>query len=336
MCLHIGYRYIGEILLSVQHCCQQHAKAPSHAPLHLWEWPGKPWARIHMDYAEHFMGKMFLVVVEAYSKWIDAYVVQTATTQVTAETLQVSFAVHGLPDVVVSDNGSCFTSSEFAQFGAARGIVHVTSSPYYHSSNGLAERAVQTLKQGLKKIDKGTIQEKLQTFLMSYRNTPHSTTEISPAELLFGRKPKVVLDLSRPNLTRKVLKKQEQKHYHDQRHSNRNLQVGQTGYLRNFATGPLWLPAVIAQVLGPLSYLCTLRNDRRVKRHVDHLRQRHSVSRRNNGDEAGSTPGEDDLPEQELTFPDLPSPEEEVIQDDDEAPNVDECLQTKVPQTEVP
>ena len=43
------------------------------------------------------MGKMFLAVVDAYSKWIDAYVVQTATTQVTVEKLQVSFAVHGLP-----------------------------------------------------------------------------------------------------------------------------------------------------------------------------------------------------------------------------------------------
>ena len=114
----------------------------------------------------------------------------------------------------------------------------------------------------------------------------HLTTEISPAELLFGRKPKVVLDLSRPNLMGKVLKKQEeQKHYHDQRHSNRNLQVGQTVYLWNFATGPLWLPEVIAQVLGPLSYLCTLREGRRVKRHIDHLRERYSVSRRNNEDE---------------------------------------------------
>ena len=94
----------------------------------------------------------------------NAYVVQTATTQVTVEKLQVSFAVHGLPDVVLSNNGSCFTSSEFAKFCAARGIVLITSSPYHPSSNGLAERAVQTLKQGLQKIDKGTIQEKLETF----------------------------------------------------------------------------------------------------------------------------------------------------------------------------
>ena len=100
------------------------------------------------------MGKMFLVVVDAYSMCIDAYAVQTATTQVTVEKLQVSFAVHGLPDVVVSDRGSCFTSSEFAKFCAARGIVHITSSPYHPSSNGLAERAVQTLKQGLKRLTK--------------------------------------------------------------------------------------------------------------------------------------------------------------------------------------
>ena len=134
--------------------CQQHAKALSHAPPHLWEWSCKLWARIHMDYAGPFMGKRFLVFVDAYSKWIDAYVVQTPTTQVTVEKLQVSFTLHGLSEVVMSNNGSCFTRSEFARFCAARGIVHITSFPYHPSSNGLAERAVQTLKQGLEKIDK--------------------------------------------------------------------------------------------------------------------------------------------------------------------------------------
>ena len=140
---------------------------------------------------------MFLVIVDACSKWVDAYTVHTATTQGTIKKLQSSFAVHGLPDILVSDNGSCFTSADFKSFCAVRGIVHTTAAPYHPSSNRLAERSVQMVKLGLKKLDKGTIQEKLQTFLMSYRNAPHSATEISPAELLLGRRPKSILDKSK-------------------------------------------------------------------------------------------------------------------------------------------
>ena len=49
----------------VQKCdtCQLHNKAPPAAPLHPWEWPEKPWTRIHIDYAGPFLGKMFLVAI---------------------------------------------------------------------------------------------------------------------------------------------------------------------------------------------------------------------------------------------------------------------------------
>ena len=63
-----------------------------------------------------------------------------------------------------------------------------TVSPYHPSSNGLAERAMQTFKQGLKKMKYGTLQTKISRFLFSYRTTPQSTTGVSPAELLMGRK----------------------------------------------------------------------------------------------------------------------------------------------------
>ena len=48
--------------------CQANQKSPAHAPLHPWDWPERPWACIHIDYAGPFMGKMFLVVVDAHSK----------------------------------------------------------------------------------------------------------------------------------------------------------------------------------------------------------------------------------------------------------------------------
>ena len=53
--------------------CQMNRPNLSSAPLHPWEWPKKPWSRVHVDYAGPFLGSMFLVVVDARSKWIEVY-----------------------------------------------------------------------------------------------------------------------------------------------------------------------------------------------------------------------------------------------------------------------
>ncbi|XP_033993597.1 uncharacterized protein K02A2.6-like [Trematomus bernacchii] len=138
----------------VQSCeeCQKHHKSPPSAPLHPWEWPESRWTRIHVDYAGPFLGEMFLLIVDAHSKWMDIYPVKSATSQVTIEKLRQSFSVFGLPKMLVSDNGTCFTSAEFETFMKQNGIRHVRSAPFHPSSNGLAERAVQTFKGGMKKM----------------------------------------------------------------------------------------------------------------------------------------------------------------------------------------
>ena len=53
--------------------CQLQRKLPAPAPLHPWEWPQRPWSRLHADYAGPFMGRMFLIVVDAHSKWLEIY-----------------------------------------------------------------------------------------------------------------------------------------------------------------------------------------------------------------------------------------------------------------------
>ena len=65
---------------------------------------------------------MFLVTVDAYSKWIDAQIVNTATSKNTIDQLRILFATHGIPEVLVFDNGTSFTSADFAEFVRRNGI----------------------------------------------------------------------------------------------------------------------------------------------------------------------------------------------------------------------
>lgn len=90
--------------------------------------------------------------------------------------------------MLVSDNGTCFTSAEFETFMKQNGIDRVRSAPFHPSSNDLAERAVQTFKEGMKKVKEETLQITLSRFLFSYQITQHATTGLSPAELMMSQR----------------------------------------------------------------------------------------------------------------------------------------------------
>ena len=111
--------------------------------------------------------------------------------------------------------------------------MHIRSAPYHPSTNGLAERAVQTLKDGLRCIKDGTIETQLARFLSKYRLTPHSTTGLSPSEMLLRCRPCSCLDLMNPDLAQKVLSNQLQsKRTHDNIKQAHSFKVGEEVYVR--------------------------------------------------------------------------------------------------------
>ena len=258
--------------------CQETRASPQAAPLHPWQWPTSPWSRIHLDFAGPYMGHMFLVIVDAHSKWLDAYIMSTITSSKTIEILRTVFATNGLPQTVVTDNGTSFTSQEFKTFMHRNGIRHTTSAPYHPSSNGQAERAVQTLKQGIKRTPGDSIQEKLSKFLFSYRITPHATTGVAPCELLMRRKLRSRFDLLYPKVEGRVEERQiRQKEQHDKSSKERKFTVNDEVFVENFTSrSPRWIPGTVVKVNGPLSYEVELENRTRVRRHVDHVRKRDS------------------------------------------------------------
>lgn len=112
------------------------------------------------------------------------------------------FSRFELAEMVVTNNGTCFVSSEFKVFLQGNGVKHTMSAPYHLVSNGLAERVVQTVKQGLKKVKDGTMSSRLAKVLFTYCITPQSITGLASAELMLGRRPHTCLDLLKPNMGR--------------------------------------------------------------------------------------------------------------------------------------
>ena len=96
--------------------CQAIQASPAVAPLHPWVWPDAPWKRLHVDFAGPFMGKMFLIIIDAHWKWPEVITMSVTTAKHTIDALRSVFAHFGLPEQLVSDNGPQFTSEEFAQF----------------------------------------------------------------------------------------------------------------------------------------------------------------------------------------------------------------------------
>lgn len=97
---------------------------------------------------------MLLIVVDSHSKWMEAVPLKTSTAGTTVNALRTLFSTFGLPRTIVTDNGSQFSSQEFQTFAALNGIKHMRAAPYQPQSNGLAERAVRTIKQSLQKTSK--------------------------------------------------------------------------------------------------------------------------------------------------------------------------------------
>ena len=136
--------------------------------------------------------------------------------------LKGHMARYGIPDEVVSDSGSVYTSREFKAFAKEYGFKHVTTSPYHHQSNGKAESAVKEAKKILKTSSASNNDPYLA--LLAHRNTPQEGFCTNPAQRLLSRRTNTNLptssNLLKPNvaegtLEKDKLRKLKQKFYYD-------------------------------------------------------------------------------------------------------------------------
>ena len=124
--------------------------------------------------------KTFLIIVDYYSRYVEIARLNRPTAEEVITHTRSIFARHGIPEVVLSDNGPQYTSEAYAKFAKDYQFHHITSSPYFAQSNGEAERAVGTVKNLLKKSDDPYLA------LLAYRVTPLQNG-YSPSELLMCR-----------------------------------------------------------------------------------------------------------------------------------------------------
>ena len=255
--------------------CQSVKEAPPVAPLHPWIWPTKPWERIHVDFAGPYQNKMFLIVVDAHSKWPEVIQMSSTSAEQTVVVMRQLFATYGLPLQLVSDNGPQFTAVQFQHFLKGNGVKHIRCTPYHPSSNGLAERFVRTFKQAMKagEGDGLPLLHRLQNFLLSYRATPHATTNKSPSSLFLHRPIRTVMDLIRPSCNERVFHQQSnQQLQHDKRSRSRDFEVGETIMIRNYRGTPKWLTGIVLERCAPLTYQVKTDSGLIWRRHVDQLR----------------------------------------------------------------
>ncbi|KAL1282200.1 hypothetical protein QQF64_001003 [Cirrhinus molitorella] len=170
---------------------------------------------------------------------------------------------------------------------------------------------VQTTKEALSHINKGEWQTRLARFLLSQHITPNSSTGKSPAELLINRRLTTALDRLHPDHGEDMLHKQEL----DAAKSSgtvREFRPHDLVYMRSYGKDAKWIPGVITDVTGPLSYKVRVGDGQVHRRHVDQLRDRVTPSRGPSGPEQeGYTAS---LPEPSGTeMPELQLPEMEIL-----------------------
>ena len=227
--------------------------------------------RLHIDYAGPIDGHYLLLVVDAFSKWLEISISKTKTTDDTLRALREIIARFGVPRVIVSDNDQTFKSDKFENFCKGLGIFHQTSPPYHPASNGQVERYVSTTKQALKKLRSQdrteSLHSRVQRFLFRLRIVNNASTNRTPAEMMIGRQLRSKLDLLNEIPVRN-------ERISGAKAANDRYNVGDSVFARNYHTGPKWIPGTVEKVLG--SNTCS------VKVPQDTWKRQHNQMRRRN------------------------------------------------------
>jgi len=198
---------IKEVVLQCSVCAEFQPKNHKE-PMQTSKVPDRPWSRVAINlFTLH--KKEYVVLVDYYSDFVEVQEIADTTSLTIIQFLKEQFSRHGIPDVLVSDNGSQLVSHEFRRFAEEWEFKHVTSSPHHHTSNGKAESAVKVMKNLFKKALRAGRDPWLAS--LEYRNTPVETVGSSPAQRLMSRRTKTLMPTASTLLCPRVVEGVEKK-----------------------------------------------------------------------------------------------------------------------------
>ena len=241
--------------------CNSYKPEQPREPLMPHKIPSRPWQKVGTDLLQ-FDGRQYLITVDYYSSFFEVDKLETTDSRSVINKLKMQFSRHGIPEIVISDNGPQYDSADFAKFAKDWHFQHITSSPRNPQSNGKVESAVKVCENIMKKAALGKFDPYLA--LLDYRNTP---TEIgsSPAQRLFSRRTRNLLPLT-PRLLepatvppmdvqqKLIASRQKQAYYYNLKgKALPELQPGQTVRMKK-PNENTWAEAVCKKMIGPRSY----------------------------------------------------------------------------------
>lgn len=254
--------------------CQEHARSQLREPLLQKDIPPRPWHTLSADLFS-LEGEEYLLIVDHYAKYpFVKKMGKYCSSKACIDYFKDIFGIQGLCEILYTDNGPQFSGHLFTNFAKEWAFQHITSSPRFPQSNGFIERAVQTVKNTLKKAKEDNTDPNMA--LLCLRTTPVSDQIKSPIELLMGRKAKANLPVcirnqhaDRDQINDALENRQwTQKHYYDQRAGTElpMLPAGQAVHVQNHTDGR-WLPGVVEhQCTEPRSYVVSMDDGRQLRR----------------------------------------------------------------------
>ncbi|CAK1600391.1 unnamed protein product [Parnassius mnemosyne] len=257
--------------------CAVESQAPPRTPPQPWPYHLQPWSRLHIDFLGPFNGKKILILIDSSTKWLEVFEMPKTNATAVIKVLRCTFARFGLPLELVSDQGPPFTSAEFKEFLTRNGIQQRFSPAYHPSSNGAAENAVNICKKAIKKAHRESIDvdAALQTFLLTYRNSIHSSTGESPSMLLQKRTLRSRLDLLRSD--RALINKVNQAQSKQVEYTGgvqRSFAPGEPVWVREYGHKDRWVKGTIVHGEGSRRYSVDKGDSRQVVKHVDQIKRR--------------------------------------------------------------
>ncbi|XP_062537938.1 uncharacterized protein K02A2.6-like [Armigeres subalbatus] len=152
--------------------------------------PDRAWVDLAADFVGPLpSGHNLLVLIDYFSRFIEVVVIRQITASLTIQAFHSTFCWFGFPETLKTDNGPQFTSEEMKQFCKQYGIEHRRTTPYWPQANGEVERVNGMIEKHLKisQLEDTEWKWDLRTSVLIYNSTPHSTTGVAPAVLMFGR-----------------------------------------------------------------------------------------------------------------------------------------------------